>query len=120
MAQYVGENKSIDRARELSIWPNMEDDIIKYVKSCDVCQTQKLTRVKRKVEGIIPDTPTDPYDKIAMDIFGPLPMTNKGHNYILSIQDMLTKYLVLIPLKNTTSETIVESLLDHYIYIWIT
>ena len=59
-------------------------------KSCDVCQTQKLTRVKRKVEGIIPDIPIDPNEKIAMDIFGSLPMTNNGHEYILSIQDMLT------------------------------
>ena len=118
MAQHFGENKSIARARELGTWTNMEEDIIKFVKSCDVCQTQKLTRIKRKAEGIIPDTPTDPNDKIAMDIFGPLPMTNKGNEYILSIQDMLTKYITLIPLKNVTSESIVENLFDHYIYIF--
>ena len=41
---------------------------------------------------------------IAMDIFGPLPMTNKCLKYVLSIQDILTKYPVLIPLKNTSSE----------------
>ena len=32
MAQHFGENKSIARAIEMGIWPNMEDDIIKYVK----------------------------------------------------------------------------------------
>ena len=56
MAQHFGENKSIARARELGTWTNMEEDIIKFVKSCDVYQTQKLTRIKRKAEGIIPDT----------------------------------------------------------------
>lgn len=50
MAQHFGEKKSIARARELSIWANMENDIIKFVKSCDICQTQKLTRIIRKCE----------------------------------------------------------------------
>lgn len=79
MAQHFGENKSIARARELGTWPNMENDIIQFVKSCETCQTQKLTRIKRKAEAIIPDTPTNLNDKIAVDIFEPLPLTTKGY-----------------------------------------
>ena len=59
---------------------------------------QKTTRIKNQSEAVIPDTPVDPIDKISMDIFGPVPTTRTGNNYILSIQDQLTKYLILIPL----------------------
>ena len=96
----------------------MEQEIIHYIKRCPVCQLQKTVRIKRQCEAIIPDTPVNPNDKIAMDIFGPLPVTLSGNEYILSIQDMLTKYLTLIPLKNIASENIIEGLFDYYIYLF--
>ena len=62
--------------------------------------TKKLTRIRPKVEVVIPDIPVEPNYKIAMNIFGPLPLTTKGNEYILTIQDMLKKYLLLILMKN--------------------
>ena len=55
-----------------------------------------------------------------MDIFGPLIKTKQGNQFILSTQDQLTKYLVLIPLKDQTANLIINELLDHYVYIFST
>ena len=118
MAQRYGENKIIERARTLEEWRNMEDEIIYFVKKCSICQLKKTTRIKGQCEAIIPDTPVNPNDKIAIDIFGPLPQTTSRNEYILSIQDILTKYFILVPLKNAESETIIEELFDHYTYIF--
>lgn len=116
--QHFGEAKSIDKARQLGEWRNMENDIIEFVKRCPICQLQKTTRIRRQVEAIIPDTPINPNDKVAMDIFGPLPITSSRNEYILSIQDQLTKYVMLIPLKTATSESIIEGMFDHFIYLF--
>lgn len=70
------------------------------------------------MESVIPDIPLKPNDKIAMDIYGPLPETIEGNKYILSIQDRLTRYTVLLPLKNETTKDIIEQLIDHYIYVF--
>ena len=72
------------------------------------------------MESVILDIPTKSHEKITLDIFGPLPQTNKGNKYIHNIQDRLTQYTVLIPMINETSSTIVEKLLDHYIHIFDT
>ena len=56
--------------------------------------------------------PTQPNNKIAMDIVVPLPETMSGNKYILSIQDVLKKYIILVALKETTSESILINLLD--------
>ena len=79
---------------------------------------RKQTRIRPKVEAVIPEIPTEPNERIAMDIVGPLDETQSGNNYILSIQDVLTKYIILIPLKETSNEIILTYLLDHYIYIF--
>ena len=55
-----------------------------------------------------------------MDIFGPLTKTEKGNQFILSIQDQLTKYLILTPLKDQQANSIINSLLEHYSYIFST
>lgn len=115
---HFGENKTIRRLRDQTVWEDMEKDAIEFIKKCLVCQQEKLTRIRSKAEAVIPDIPIEPNEKIAMDIVGPLGETQSGNNYILSIQDVLTKYLLLIPLKETTSETILTKLLDHYIYIF--
>lgn len=56
------------------------------------------------------DTPGASFDKVAMDVMGPLPTSMAGNRYILTIQDLLTKYLVLIPLANTTSIDVAEAM----------
>jgi hypothetical protein len=53
-----------------------------------------------------------------MDILGPLPKTKKGYQYILSIHDELTRYLILVPLKMQQTESVWDALLEHYIYIF--
>ena len=96
----------------------MDQDIKDYVKKCPICQLEKTTRIKNQSESIIPDIPLNPNNKIALDIFGPLSTTPRGNKYILSIQDRLTRYTTLIPLKSDTSTAIVEALIEQYIYIY--
>ena len=49
---------------------------------------------------VITDTPTTAFEKISLDIDGPLPEKKSGNLYILTIQDNFTKYSVAIPLPN--------------------
>ena len=52
---------------------------------------QKLVRIKTKQLMIITDTPGSSFDKVAMDFVGPLFKTRRGNEYILILQDQLTK-----------------------------
>ena len=116
--QHYGENKSVEKARELGEWKGMEQEIVDFVKKCPTCQIQKGGRIKRQCQGIIPDTPTNPNNITAMDVVGPLLITPKGYEYILSIQDQLTNYLILTPLRNAQAKTIIKKLFDYFIYLF--
>ena len=89
-----------------------------FIQNYETCQREKLNRIRAKEQPIITDTPVNPNDKIAMDIFGPLTKTKQGNQFILYIQDQLTKYLVLVLLKDQTTNSIINELLDHYVYIF--
>lgn len=62
--------------------------------------------------------PLNRNDKTTMDIIGPMIKTKRGNQFILSIHDDLTKYLILVPLKTQQSESIINAMLNHYIYIF--
>jgi hypothetical protein len=48
---------------------------------------------------VLTDTPGTAFDKVSMDIVRLLLTTESGNTYILTIQDLLTKYSIAVPLK---------------------
>jgi len=52
-----------------------------------------------------------------MDIVGPLPKTETGNEYILTVQDQLIKFCIGVPLPDQTSETIAEAFVDRFICV---
>ena len=71
--------------------------------------------IKNEAKSILPNIPLAPNEKLALDIFEPLPETQKGNHYILSMQDRLKRYTVLVPLQNKSTKSIIEALINHYI-----
>jgi hypothetical protein len=64
---------------------------------------------------VLRDTLGTAFDKVSMDIVGPLPTTESGNTYLLAIQDLLTKYSVAVPLKQATSSEIAEAIVEKFI-----
>jgi hypothetical protein len=58
-----------------------------------------------------------PLERMALDIMGPLPQTDKGHKYILVITDYFTKWAEAYPMKDQEASTVADFLVDficHY------
>lgn len=115
---HLGIQKTYAKIKERFKIPHLFSKVEEFIKNCVASQKQKLVRIRTKEISVIPQTPTEPNEKIAMDIIGPMPKTKRGNQYILSIHDDLTKYLILIPLKTQRTESIIDALLNHYIYIF--
>jgi hypothetical protein len=70
-------------------WPQMYEDVRRYVRTCDDCQRRGKNR---RVEPLHPIKVGQPFDRIGMDIVGPLPMTKRGNKYIVVATEYLTKW----------------------------
>ena len=112
---HKGITKTMARIRHKYYWDNMKLQVENFIRTCNNCQKKKLVRVKTKQPMILTDTPLDAFDKVSMDIFGPLPITNNGNKYVLTIQDQLTKYSVAVPLMQANSEEIAKAFTRRFI-----
>ncbi|XP_011686344.1 PREDICTED: uncharacterized protein LOC105449050 [Wasmannia auropunctata] len=115
---HKGVTKTYNRLRTNYYWSSMKKDIQKFIQQCRQCQLKKLTRVKTKQPMIITDTPGNAFDKVSLDIMGPLPLTHNGNRYILTMQDLLTKYSVAIPLREATSLSIADAFTKNFICVY--
>ena len=67
---------------------------------------------------VITDTPGTVFDKIALDVVGPLSKTKNGFEYILTMQDQLSKFCLAVPLKDTLATTIADVFVKKFICLF--
>ena len=112
---HLGAKKTEVRILPNFFWPGLRQDVIRFCRSCDVCQrTVKRGSVKKVPLGSMPLIDT-PFKRVAVDIVGPIaPPSEAGHPYILTLVDYATRYPEAVPLKKITTEAVAEALLDIY------
>eukprot|EP00731_Ephydatia_muelleri_P033860 Em0040g10a len=111
---HLGVQRTTEKVKERFYWPGYEMDIQNWVQECQQCQ-------KRNPPQPHPLAPlgsikcTYPFDVISWDIMGPLPLSTKGHKYILVITDLFSKWVEAFPLAVTDSETLASVLMDEVV-----
>ena len=71
----------------------MYNDVKTFVKRCDTCQKQKHSNYYTKQPMTIPSAASSSFQKIFLDIVGPLPTDINGYSYIITLQCKLTKFV---------------------------
>lgn len=95
-------------------WPGLENDIRNYVKKCKKCQVMKHSQ-ETKVPMVITTTANMAFEKIFLDLVGPLSRDEEGNTYILTLQCELTKYVEAYPLPNKETVTVAKALVSNFI-----
>lgn len=91
-------------------WTNLYDEANELVKSCVECQRHNVS--KRGYHPLTNVVAFRPFDHVAMDLAGPLPVTDDGEVYMLVLVDICTKYIILRALKNKQSDTIAKAIVS--------
>lgn len=84
----------------------MKRDIHNLIKSCISCQLNKKENKKAKAPMEITTTSVRPFQRLAIDIVGPLPITENGNRFIMTMQDDLTKFSYATVIPNHESKTL--------------
>lgn len=63
----------------------------------------------------ITDTPEKAFDKVSTEIVDSLPITIMRNSYIITMQDLLTKYSLAILLPQAAFNEITDTFIEHFI-----
>lgn len=72
-------------------WPYMTRDIERYIRTCVTCQMQKAPRKPRY--GLLqPIPPSQLFERIHIDIIGPMHESSNQNKYIITVIDSFSRY----------------------------
>ena len=92
----------------------MCENIARWIRSCSACSRRKTTRPMNS--GLTNLTlATDSWETVGIDLVGPLPVTDDGYRWLLTIVDQFSRWPMAIPLRGRTSSEIAKALHDHLI-----
>ena len=113
-AGHLGQNKTSARVKKSFYWYNMGEDIILYVRECDVCSRNKSpanpprAALRKYHSGY-------PMERVHMDVLGPFVKSALGNKYILVMVDQFTKWVDCAAIPEQSAETVAIKFIDYFI-----
>lgn len=89
----------------------MHDDVKELCKHCDKCQHTNNVLQKPRSE-LHPIPVSKVWDRVGIDLVGPLPETKCGNKYIVTLSDYFSKWPEAAPLKSKCAEGVADFLFD--------
>lgn len=112
---HQGISRTCKRARRSPFyWPRMNQSVKEYVQTCDICEEKKQpqSRKRHTMKSYIMGAR---FERVASDIAGPFPQTDRGNSYIVVVEDYFTKFIEVYPIENIEAETVANVLLKGWI-----
>ena len=95
-------------------WPGMKEDVVNYCNSCDVCVARKTPSIPKRAP-LKSFQVREPMEKIAIDIIGPLPISQNGNRLFLVLVDCFTKWTEAYALSNQEASSIANVIVKEFI-----
>ena len=115
MAAHQGIGRMYNTLREKYYAPYLFDNIRKYVQCCHACQIEKPNEAQTTSNFVRIPTDYRPMRYVSMDIKN-MPTDELGYTSVLFCVCDFTNYVVAVPLKRATAESILDALLNHIVF----
>jgi len=96
---HLGKDKTVEQVKRRFYWPGLDDDVLRYVRSCDACQRNKPSQ--QATAGLMQPLPipSHPWQQVSMDLITQLPKSRSGNDAIVVFVDKLTKMVHFVATK---------------------
>jgi hypothetical protein len=107
---HIGTKKMLKLISSSYYWENMAENISNFVKSCKICQTNKINRMKKFGALSQLGPAVQPFDIISIDTVGGFSGYNSKKQYIHLAIDHFSRYLWVISSKTQSSKDFINLL----------
>ena len=87
----------------------MRRDVKSHIYNCITCSKNLPNVLSPQLHLGIPKVP---FMGIAINTIGKLPVTTAGNKYTVTCIDLLTSYVIVVPMPDKTAESVVEAYLS--------
>ena len=113
-AGHLGVNKTLEMVKDRFYWPGCTKDVKDWCLACDLCASrERPTQIPRA--PLRTCNVGAPLERVALDILGPLPDSDRGNKYILIIGDYFSKWTEAYAIPNQEATTVARVLVEEFV-----
>ncbi|SAM06102.1 hypothetical protein [Absidia glauca] len=113
-AGHCGIRKTIAKISSHRLWwSNMQLDVTRHCLACQTCQRIKGKRSHSYHQGST--TGEIPFQRVALDYWGPLPTSTRGNKYVFVVLDTYTRFVELYATKLTNHQDLASTFYNRFI-----
>ena len=102
---HFGVHKTFNKVKQRYWWKGMYKDIEHWCKYCSECSMRKTPRTSKKAPSL--SIPVEnAFDRVAVDVLGPFPPSNRGKRYVVVFSDYLTRWCEAFPVRSVEAAVI--------------
>lgn len=111
---HLGVAKTYKKLRQRYFWNLQHRDVELFVKNCEKCRARSGPR--RRLRGELQTYVVGaPFERIGIDVLGPLPKSDSGNRFITIVMDYFTKWPEGFATPDQTAETVANGLVENVI-----
>lgn len=109
--------QTYERLQRMYWWPRMREAVFNWVSACQECGSRKA-----RPQAVVPPLRSvrtgDVCDRWAIDVAGPLPVTQHGNRYVIAAVEYTTRYAVAAAVPEHTAKSIARFLMEKVIMVY--
>lgn len=111
---HPGRNETYGAIYRSYFWPNLSQDVRRFVHNCNVCGRTKAWRERK--QGLLKPLPIPDrcWQELSMDFIVDLP-PSEGCTNIMVITDRLSKGVIFVPLATISTEAVAWAFIQHVV-----
>lgn len=111
---HLGIQKLQAKVKDRFFWLGWFGDVKQWCRECVDCGSCKAVgkQWRAPLQSVVASRP---YERVALDILGPLPETPRENKYIVVIGDYFSKWTEAFPLPNQEAETVAKLLVEQWV-----
>ncbi|EGT31788.1 hypothetical protein CAEBREN_31619 [Caenorhabditis brenneri] len=106
--------KSLEKAQRRYFWPGMRGDFLEWTNQCLPCQKRRnLAPANRELQSVVCTSAV--FEKVGLDLTGPLRESTRGNRYYLNIVCWFSKFVISVAIPDATTETVSRAFVEQCI-----
>ena len=114
---HLGFDKTLAKCKARFFWYGMSTFVKLYISTCLICE-QSSSKVSHGTAPLGNMIAGYRFERVSLDIVGPLPISARGHRYILVAIDCFTRWAQAFPLMNMTAESVAEAFVEGWVALF--
>ncbi len=109
MAGHLGQAATLNRLMTRFFWPGIHENVRRWCAACRECQLVNPPASPKAPLRPLPLMQV-PFERIGMDLIGPLEWSARGHRFALVLVNYATRYPEAVALRNISAKSVAEAL----------